>query len=250
MRSASVGFQCPECVQAGDRSVRSGRTALGGQVSADTSRVTFVLVALVVLVFLVGYAVPGLDLRFGNVASTLDPVTGQPIGVAQGQVYRLLTAAFLHAGLLHIGSNMIALLSLGPALEAALGRVRYLTLYVLSALGGSVLSFLVSSPGQFGVGASGAIFGLFGAYYVIVRKLGGDTGQIVGAIAINLVITFAIPIIDWRAHIGGLVTGSALAAAFAHAPVGPRRTQVQVGAAVAVAVLLAGAVLLRTAALS
>lgn len=250
MRSASVGFQCPECVQVGAGSVRSGRTTLGGRVSADTSRVTFALVGLVVLVFLVGYAVPGLDLRFGNVASTLDPVTGQPIGVAQGQVYRLLTAAFLHAGLLHIGSNMIALLSLGPALEAALGRVRYLTLYLLSALGGSTLSFLVSSPGQFGVGASGAIFGLFGAYYVIVRKLGGDTGQIIGAIAINLVITFAIPIIDWRAHIGGLVTGSVLAAAFAYTPAGPRRTQLQLGAAATVALLLTVAIVLRTAALS
>ena len=135
MRSASVGFQCPECVQLGARSIRSGRTVLGGRVSADTSRVTFALVGLVVLVFLVGYAVPGLDLRFGNVASTLDPGTGAPIGVAHGQVYRLLTAAFLHAGLLHIGSNMIALLSLGPALEAALGRVRYLTLYLLSEIG-------------------------------------------------------------------------------------------------------------------
>ncbi len=120
------------------------------------------------------------------------------IGVAEGQWYRLLTAAFLHAGLFHLLMNMFALFTVGPPLEAALGRSRFLTLYVLSALGGSTLSMLVSSPGTLGVGASGAIFGLFGAFYVVVRRGGGQTGPLLLLLGINLVITFSVPIIDWR----------------------------------------------------
>ena len=103
---------------------------------------------------------------------------------------------------------MFALAQLGPVLEATLGRLRFTTLYVLSALGGSVLSYLLSNPFDLGVGASGAIYGLFGAYYVVVRRLGGETRSIVTLLVINLVITFTIPIIDWRAHLGGLVTGA------------------------------------------
>jgi membrane associated rhomboid family serine protease len=97
-----------------------------------------------------------------------------------------------------------------------------------------------------GVGASGAIFGLFGAFYVVARRLGGETRSILTLLVINLVITFTVPIIDWRAHLGGLVTGTAVAAALAYAPRGPRRTAVQVAACVAVLVLLAVAVAVRS----
>lgn len=247
MIAASVGFQCPDDVRAGQRGVRPARTSLGGRLSANTSRVTQLLVGLNVLVYLVQLGVPDLDVRFGNLALAQDG--GQLIGVADGQWYRLLTAAFLHAGLLHIGSNMFALITVGPQLEAALGRVRFLSLYVLAALGGSTLSFLISDPGQVGVGASGAIFGLFGAYYVLVRRSGGETGPILGLIALNLVITFAVPIIDWRAHLGGLVTGAVVAAAFAYTPPGPRRSLVQASSCVAVLALIVVAVALRASAL-
>jgi hypothetical protein len=91
-------------------------------------------------------------------------------GVADGEYYRLVTAAFLHGGLLHLALNMFALASLGPVLESALGRSRFLALYLLSALGGSTLSFLLAAPNTVGVGASGAIFGLFGAFYVVARS--------------------------------------------------------------------------------
>lgn len=225
------------------------RTPVGGVARPASGSVTRALIGVNVAVFLLGMAVSGLDVRFGNLALAGDG-TGAVIGVAHGQVYRLITAAFLHAGLLHIGTNMLALFSVGPALEAALGRVRYLALYLLAALGGSVLSFLVSPPTTVGVGASGAIFGLFGAYYVVVRRIGGDTGQIVGAIAINLVITFTIPLIDWRAHVGGLVTGAAVAALFVHSPAGPRRPLLQLGGCLAVALALAVAVAVRAAALN
>ena len=190
MRSASVGHHCPTCVAEGSASVRQARTTFGGRVAADTSRVSMTIVAVNVVVFVLGLAVGQGELqsRFGQIAG----VPGG-FGVADGEYYRLLTAAFLHAGVFHVLMNMFALAQLGPVLEAALGRLRFTVLYVLSALGGSVLSYLLSDPFQLGVGASGAIFGLFGAYYVVVRRLGGETRSIVTLLAINLVITFTDP---------------------------------------------------------
>ena len=243
MRSASVGFQCPECVAQGAVGVRQPRTTFGGRVTDDTSRVSLTIVVINVVVFVLGLAVGEreLQVRFGNVG-------GAPgaFGVADGEYYRLLTAAFLHAGVFHILMNMFALAQLGPVLEAALGRLRFVALYVLSALGGSVLSYLLSDPRQLGVGASGAIFGLFGAYYVVVRRLGGETRSILVLLLINLVITFTVPIIDWRAHLGGLVTGAVVAAALAYAPRGPARDRLHVVACVAVLLLLVAAVAVRT----
>ena len=248
MVPASVGFQCPDDVRAGAATVRSARTAFGGRITGSAGRLTAVLVGLNVAVYVLGLlGLSDLAYRFGNLAQAGQ--AGQGIGVAEGQYYRLLTAAFLHAGLLHLGSNVLALASLGPPLEQALGRARFLTLYVLSAIGGSTLSFLVSAPNQLGVGASGAVFGLLGAYYVVLRRTGGDTSQVLVLLVINLVITFAVPIIDWRAHLGGLVTGGALGAVFAYAPAGPRRPALQAAGCVAVALLLAAAVAARTVAL-
>ncbi len=246
MRSASVGHQCPTCVAEGSASVRQARTTFGGRVAADTSRVSLTIVAVNVVVFVLGLAVGQGELqsRFGQIAG----VPGG-FGVADGEYYRLLTAAFLHAGVFHVLMNMFALAQLGPVLEAALGRLRFTVLYVLSALGGSVLSYLLSDPFQLGVGASGAIFGLFGAYYVVVRRLGGETRSIVTLLAINLVITFTVPIIDWRAHLGGLVVGALVAAAFSYVPRGPQRGRLQALACGAVALVLVAAVVARTSAL-
>lgn len=243
MRSAAVGFQCPQCVAQGAATVREPRTTMGGRITGDTSRVSLTIVALNVAVFVLGLLVgEGQVLgRFANVAG----LPGQS-GVADGEYYRLLTAAFLHAGTFHLLMNMFALAQLGPVLESALGRLRFTALYVLSALGGSVLSYLLSPPGQYGVGASGAIFGLFGAYYVVVRRLGGETRSIVVLLVINLVITFTFPIIDWRAHLGGLAIGAAVAAAFAYAPRGPRRDRLHALACGATALVLLVAVALRT----
>jgi membrane associated rhomboid family serine protease len=250
MRAASVGFHCPDDVAAGAKSVRQGRTVFGGRVSGDTSRVSIVLVALNVVVFVVGLLVGERSLQeaYGNIPGPVLILDGVG-GVVTGEYYRLLTAAFLHAGVFHLAMNMFALATLGPTLESALGRSRFLALYLLSALGGSTLSFLLSAQGQLGVGASGAIFGLFGAYYVVVRKLGGETRQIVTLLGINLVITFAVPIIDWRAHLGGLVTGALVAVALAYVPKGPRRTLLQAAACAAVLVVLVGLVAARKAAL-
>lgn len=269
MRAASVGFQCPDDVAAGAKTTREARTAFGGRLSGDTSKVSIALIAINVAVFFLGPLLAGgrdLAVAFGNLAGPVALDTaGTEGGVAAGQYYRLLTAAFLHAGVFHLAMNMFALASLGPALESALGRIRFLALYLLSALGGSVLSFVLTDPrlrdlvagsavesllpgiGQLGVGASGAIFGLFGAYYVVVRRLGGETRSIVVLLAVNLVITFAIPIIDWRAHLGGLLVGAAIAAVFAHVPRGPRRSQLQAAGCAAMLVLLVVLVAARAA---
>ena len=246
MVGASVGFQCPECVRQSSAGVRTARTAFGGRVSGSAGRITSAIIVLNVLVFLIERVHGRLDLDFGDLALGLVKPDGTLArGVADGAYYRLLTAAFLHANVLHILFNMLALAQVGPVLERALGPARFVALYLLAAVGGSTLSYVVSSPYQLGVGASGAIFGLFGAYYVVVRRLGGETGPIVALLAVNLAISF-VPGIDWRAHIGGLAVGAALAAAFAFVPAGPRRTALHAAACAAVGVVIVVAVVVRT----
>lgn len=131
-----------------------------------------------------------------------------PAAVHQGEWYRLMTGAFLHANIEHIAFNMFTLAIVGAPIEAELGKVRFLVLYFVSALGGSVGSYLLSEPMQIGVGASGAIFGLMGAYFVIARRRRWDSSAILGLIIINLLISFASTGIDWRAHLGGLIVGA------------------------------------------
>lgn len=240
MRDASVGHQCPECVSQGNRSVRQPRTIFGGR-PGGKPHATYTLIAINVLLYLIeitNSTFPGRFEMFGGAAYT----TG---GVVNGEWYRLITGAFLHLTTpVHIIFNMWALWVVGPQLEQVLGKVRYVSLYLLAAVGGNVLLYLVS-PGEAAVGASGAIFGLFGAFFVIGRRLGAQTGGIVSLIVINLVFTFVFPGISWEGHVGGLVTGSALAVAFAYAP--PKsRMLVQGGAVVAAVVVFAVAVLVQT----
>lgn len=210
MRNASVGFQCPECVAEGNRTARPARTIFGGRVSRNPGVVTYTLIGICVVAYLLQLTVPTFTRDFYSVG----------ILVADGEYYRLVTAAFLHDddNLLHLLFNMLALYLLGPGLEATLGRARFLALYLLSALGGSVLSYALAAPGQGSLGASGAIFGLFGATLVISRRLRADVAGIAVILGINLVLSFTIPIIDWRAHIGGLVVGTVVALVFAYAP--------------------------------
>jgi membrane associated rhomboid family serine protease len=208
MRDAAVGFQCPECVAAGNRSVRPARTVFGGRVSQNTGVVTMTLIGICVAAYIAQITVPGFDQAFYS----------RGVEIADGEYYRLLTAAFLHGNLLHLLFNMFALYLLGPALEAALGRVRFSALYLLSALGGSVVSYALASPFQASLGASGAIFGLFGAALVVSRRLNADVAGIAIVLGVNLVLSFTVANIDWRAHIGGLVVGAITAAGFAYAP--------------------------------
>ncbi|MDQ3431890.1 MAG: rhomboid family intramembrane serine protease [Actinomycetota bacterium] len=243
-----MGFQCPDCVRAGNRSQRSPRTVFGGQPGGDAGTVTRVLIGVNVAVFLLQLAAPALTQRLFLIGLALLP-SGEVIGVAAGEYYRLVTVAFLHGTFLHLLLNMVALFLFGPQLEAVLGRGRFLALYVVSALGGSVASYLTAAPNQSSVGASGAVFGLLGALLVISRKLRYDARAVLVLLGINLVLGFLIPRIDWRAHLGGLVAGAALAVVFAYAPQRLRRPAAAAAAVVAVAIF-AVLVVLRTAALT
>jgi membrane associated rhomboid family serine protease len=218
MISASVGFQCPECVQEGNKGVREAKTTFGGRITkGDPGLVTMVLIGI-------------------NVFAWIS---------VQGGYYRLITAAFMHRETLHIFFNMIMLWMFGRPLEAMLGRARFLTLYLICALGGSAASYLFNQPQVGSLGASGAVIGIVGALLVLERRLRHDTGAVAIYLAILLLPGLLLPGIDWRAHVGGLLTGAVLGAAAAYAPPA-RRNAIQLGTAVAVVVVLVGLVAYRT----
>jgi membrane associated rhomboid family serine protease len=246
MIPASVGFQCPECVREGNKDVRQARTVFGGQVNDDPGWVSKVLIGLNVLAFIAQQVSDDVFTRFVLIGFV--PIgRGEFLGVADGEVYRLLTAAFLHGGIFHLLLNMYAIFALGPQLEAALGRVRFLALYLVSALGGTALSYALAPATNSSLGASGAVFGLAGAYLVISRRLGRDSTPVLVLLAINFGYGFLVPRIDWRAHLGGLVAGALVAAAMAYAPRTSRRTVVQVAGTLATLLVAVAIVAWRTA---
>lgn len=244
MRDAAVGFQCPECVAEGNRGIRQAKTAFGGSV-VRTPFVTYTILALNILVLGAQYL-------------TNDAVTGLlamwPRGVALGdQFYRLITAAFLHQDLVHILFNSWAIFVVGPYLERAFGHARFVALYLISALGGSVLGLWLDPVDTFTLGASGAVFGMFGAVFLVGRRLNLDVRGIALVIALNLAITFVLPAIanipiSWTGHVGGLITGTLLGAALVYAPKG-NRPLVQWLAIAGALVLLLALVLVRVPAI-
>lgn len=189
--------------------MRQPTTVLGGR-PIRRPYLTFTLIGVNVAVF-------GLELLAGINAMAGDWGM-RPIAVAGGEWWRLLTAAFLHGGWLHILFNMYVLFSIGQTLERILGHLRYGLLYVLAALGGSIASYAFSAPNVLSVGASGAIFGLMGALVVAGQRLRYDIRQVLVLLVINTVIGFLASGVDWRAHLGGLVTGAAVAAVYVWAP--------------------------------
>jgi membrane associated rhomboid family serine protease len=238
MTPASVGFQCPECVAEGNKSIRPVKTVYGGSVKRGGVDVTRVLIGINVAVFILT-ATSGAGVLSGRGTSTIyDRFALVPTAVADGEWYRLFSSMFLHYGIFHIAFNMWALFVIGSPLEAWLGRLRFVALYVLSGLGGGVLSFTTGPLITQAAGASGAIYGLFGAFFVIQRRRGVETGGIVGLIAINLVISFSFSNIDWRGHVGGLIVGSLVALVLASVPSGPHRDRLQALGCAAIAAVL------------
>jgi membrane associated rhomboid family serine protease len=244
LRPAAVGHQCVDCIRSGNSGIRQAAGRFGGRVTTN-ARVTWTLVALNIACYIVELVYPNV-ISDGELIGRFGPV----YGVADGQWYRLITNAFLHEplgsglGILHIAFNMWALIIVGPPLERVLGRLRFLMVYLVSALGGSVLYFLIAPAGSPAIGASGAIFGLFGAFFVMARRLRADPRQIVGLIVLNLVIGFVVPNIGWQAHVGGLIAGAALTAAYAYAP-RQNRTLIQVAATVGIVALIIAGVVAR-----
>jgi len=249
LRDAPVGRQCVDCVREGNRGVRQPTAVFGGRATSGAT-VTWVLVGLNVLGYLIEWVYPRVVNYYDMIATGFDPVIRQNVGVAHDQWYRLITSAFLHEpglsgfGPAHIIFNMWALILVGPALERLLGPLRFLSVYLLSALGGSVLYYLLAPPTQPALGASGAIFGLFGAWFVVARRLRLDSRAIIFLIVLNLAISFAVPSVAWQDHVGGLITGSLLTAAYAYAP-RQHRTLIQAGATLIVVAVLVVAVLTR-----
>jgi membrane associated rhomboid family serine protease len=214
------------------------RTQFGAPVTqGGRPQVTVSIIGICVVVWLLQKASP----PFSDALEFWPPA-------ARSEPWRFLTSAFEHSPgqLLHILFNMYALWVLGQYLEPLLGRLRFAILYLVSAIGGSVGYLVLTSPqvvngGYFWtpvVGASGAVFGLFGALLVLNRKLGRSSGPMFGVLAVNAILGFVLPGIAWQAHLGGLVTGLGLAAVItATAP--QTRRKLQLPALAAVLVLLA-----------
>lgn len=204
MTPTPVGMRCPECMRQRTKVVRNP-TGTPGQFSAFPA--TMALIAINVVVYLVEVAS-----SHGGFEPTGHFVFNYSLygpSVAEGEWYRLITSGFLHASLIHIGFNMLLLFLLGRLLEPALGTPRFLALYFASLLAGSFGVMLID-PNSLTLGASGAIFGIAGAVFVIARGRGMDAlaGEIGILIAINLIFSFTASHVSVGAHLGGLVGGS------------------------------------------
>ncbi|MCZ7459213.1 rhomboid family intramembrane serine protease [Streptomyces sp. WMMC940] len=251
MVSASVGFQCPECVRTGSGtgyapSASRPRTIAGAELtSGDPRLVTKILLGVNAAVFLAVLADRTIADRLDLIGLAFNPRIQEVVGVADGEWYRLVTSMFLHQEIWHIAFNMLGLWWLGGPLEAALGRVRYLALYLLSGVAGSALVYLLEEPNRGALGASGAIWGLLGATAVLLRRLDYDLRPVIALLALNLLITFTMPGISWEAHVGGLVGGTVIAFGMVHAP-RERRGLVQVGVCALVLVASVLSIVLRT----
>jgi membrane associated rhomboid family serine protease len=206
MNPSPVGMRCPECAGQGTK-VRGGAAALA---SSSVPYATYVLIALNVIAFLAEIGSGSGGLSYSSAGDTLiqDGGVNGPM-IADGEWYRLITAGFLHAGLIHIGFNMFALYVLGTLLEPAIGRARFVAIYFAALLGGS-LGALLLDPAANTVGASGAIFGLFAACFLVARGRGleGVASQIGFWLLINLVLTISVPGISVGGHLGGLAVGA------------------------------------------
>jgi membrane associated rhomboid family serine protease len=260
MNEASVGHQCPECVAEGRRGQRPARTAFGGSVAGRGGVATKTLIGINVAVAILSIATGGVGaIAGGGMGGLLGSGTsltqwgavigslayGNPVvahGIAHGEWYRLITAMFLHYGVLHLLMNMYALWILGRDLERVLGPLRFTGLYLLAGLGGNVAAYLFSSPDTATAGASTAVFGLMAAIFVVLKRLNQSVAPILPIIVINIVFTLVVASISVAGHLGGLAVGAIVAAILAYAPKNRRNLVQGVGCAIVFLALIALAV--------
>ncbi|MFN2589860.1 MAG: rhomboid family intramembrane serine protease [Actinomycetota bacterium] len=251
MHPAAVGYQCPECLREARQTAPRRRVGVRFYLGRPGSVTTALLITNVVM-FVIEVALSGGTALYGSSGARLnetlfDMGAMQPIFIAHGQYWRLISSMFLHANLLHIAFNMWALYLFGYLIEGAFGKVRFIAIYFVAGFLASVTSYAFSDPRSLGVGASGAIFGLLGAwvaYNYRRRRSPLAAAQLRSAmflVAINLFLGFTIPSIDNFAHIGGLLAGGA-AGSLAEG-VGPRATRTAVTVGGMAALVLAGIVL-------
>jgi len=274
MISAAVGFQCPDCVSAGARQTRQNQGPYGGARSRDPRLTSIVLIGLNAAVWVAILLTGGANSWLANLLSLVpagrcDSVSQpnsyypdlpaaaciafrdgnwQP-GVASGAWWQLITNAFTHIEVWHIGLNMLALWFLGPGLEQALGRVRFLAVYFVGALAGSASVMWLSDPSDMTLGASGAIFGLLGALLVIAYKVRGDVRNVLIWLGINVAFTFMGNGISWQGHLGGLIGGALATAIIVYAPK-QNRSRLQLAGIIGTFVLLAVLIGVRVAQLA
>jgi membrane associated rhomboid family serine protease len=240
MTSTPVGMRCPECSRDRTR-VTTGTSAFGRSAAAPA---TYALIAINVVAFLIEVAagVGGLD----GGGPVIDDFGLRGSQVADGEWYRIITSGFLHAGPIHLLFNMFALYVLGTVLEPTLGTLRFLALYVASLFAGALGVILLAGSSELTVGASGAIFGLFAAAFVIARGRGLQemASQLGFLLVINLVFTFSIPGISIGGHLGGAIGGALCAVAILAGDrerLGPNRRAAELAMMVILALACAGA---------
>lgn len=279
MVPASVGFQCPECVNRGAKQTRQTQGAYGGARSANPALTSWVLIGVNVAVWLLVRATGGhgsswIDrLALLGQGRCIDPsqagmyypshgneaacsalegaryATEWVPGVADGAAWQLVTSMFTHVDPWHVGFNMLALWFLGPQLEAAIGRLRFLALYFGAGLTGSAIVYWLASPDAQTLGASGSIFGLMAALLVLSIKVGADPTPLLMWIGINVVITITgRDAISWEGHLGGFLGGLAIISMIVYAPRNHRTWWQFTGFGVLVVLVLV-AVIARTAVL-
>jgi len=246
LRPASVGQHCVDCVAQAQRTTRAPVTISGARPNRRPV-VVQTLIAVNVLIFAItAYQARGvMDL---SPSTLFNEWALYPKATAHGYWWQLVTAGFLHFNPVHILMNMFALWVIGRDMERILGPVRFTAVYLVGLLGGSVNVLLFASANSQTAGASGAVFALMGGLLVLVYRLKVNPSQVIGMIAINLVISVAIPGISLLGHVGGLVTGALLTAALIYSPArlpAQRRRLWQVGAVVVLVVVLVGLALVR-----
>ncbi|MEN8040842.1 MAG: rhomboid family intramembrane serine protease [Actinomycetota bacterium] len=245
---ASVGQKCPECAAPEGRARVVHARQTMGRPSFQTAPVSFTIIAITAAVFVAGYLSPDIELLALKLFALVRP-PGVILGgeILEPQAYRIFTVALVHGGLMHIGFNMYALYLFGPRLEQQVGGPAFGSLYLASAGGGGLLSMAFTTAGGISVGASGAIFGLFGAWIFVAWKMRGTPGgramfnQLLALMAINAVLPLLVPSIDWLGHLGGLAAGVLIAWLWSFLAVGrtnARTIRTAIALAVAIAAVL------------
>ncbi len=254
LREASVGYQCVDCVNEGNKTVRPART-VGGARQGGTRGLVVVpaLIGINVLVFVIT-ALQAQSVTDNQRSTVFVEGTLIPGSVAAGEFWRLLTSGFLHFGNyggygpVHLIFNMFALWVIGRDLEVALGRIRFLVVYLLALYGGSTAVMLFGDPLSSVAGASGAIYGLFGGIAVVVFRAKMNPTPVLVLLGINIFLSITLPGISLLGHLGGLVVGALATAALVYAP-RANLQRFQLVACVAIAVVMIAAVAVRVAAM-
>jgi membrane associated rhomboid family serine protease len=234
LREAPVGYQCVDCVNEGRRTQRRPVTIAGAQLNSR-----LVVVPIIVVVNVAVFAFNAYQAQ--SISQNVQSQSWQdwvlvPGLVQNGEWWRLITSGFLHIGFTHLALNMVSLWIIGRELEVVFGKLRFLALYLVSMIGGSTAVYILSASGA--AGASGAIYGLMGALLVTVIRLKLPLGQVIAVIVLNLALSFSgLLAISWEAHIGGLITGAAVAVGFLYPPA-QVRNQVQTATVIGVLVVL------------